>query len=528
MESILTRNRFISTADGSYDRYLLTDIILGRGSFGAVHAGYRHEGDGLWSRTAVKVLKNLEASGGGEVAAAYSAVREAGVSRAITRGVRTFTPWFGPGEIYIPMEKMDTNLHEYVNQMKFRLPEKEISSIIIQCITAVAELHEKNFVHRDIKPENFLVKRTLSGPVVKLADFGFAASVMDDTVVGQFVGTLVYMSPEVIAQRRGKDYPPAAEKTSRQYIQARDAWSLGCTFYYLLTATHAFVGRTEEEVELRIETGTFSQDKKKCKVRPVFRTSENKEWAELILRCFVLNPMERITVAEMLSCLPKMKIAKKVLAIHQAQKDTTVHQPPIRGLFLCRPDADIVVYSAPSKSSAKVLSATLNYPYMILVEDYTTTADRKSTPGSGSLPLSPLTGPLPSMPQWINVLYPVVGYVRSEKNGQHLFHDFCHAPHSPCPSLASLSSPSIRSPASPSLESPLGGPLPSGLRARRPLSFEDYPDTASYTAPRVFTDTQLNTPQGLPIRSPSPVPLDPLPCEKRLDKKGTVSRQLFG
>jgi serine/threonine protein kinase len=98
---------------------------------------------------------------------------------------------------------------------------------IDQVLAALAFAHERGVVHRDIKPANILIA---AGGVVKLTDFGIARSTGGPrlTGTGRTVGTLAYMSPEQI--RTGQ-----ADARS-------DIYSLGLTFYEMVTGRRAFQG----------------------------------------------------------------------------------------------------------------------------------------------------------------------------------------------------------------------------------------------------------------------------------------------
>jgi serine/threonine protein kinase len=101
---------------------------------------------------------------------------------------------------------------------------------IAQVLEALAYAHERGVVHRDIKPANILVG---AGGVVKLTDFGIARSNSEArlTGTGQALGTLAYMSPEQIG---------AGEVDARS-----DLYSLGLTFYEMVTGRRAMQGATE-------------------------------------------------------------------------------------------------------------------------------------------------------------------------------------------------------------------------------------------------------------------------------------------
>lgn len=113
-----------------------------------------------------------------------------------------------------------------------------IRSVVTQFVEvceAVDYVHSKGFIHRDIKPHNILL--TDSGRHFKLTDFGIAHS--DDmtkiTRAGDFIGTIKYMSPELLAAHRA-----GIDKRT-------DIYSLGVTLYEALTLRLPFDGDTDEK-----------------------------------------------------------------------------------------------------------------------------------------------------------------------------------------------------------------------------------------------------------------------------------------
>ncbi|ERF71301.1 hypothetical protein EPUS_03455 [Endocarpon pusillum Z07020] len=105
--------------------------------------------------------------------------------------------------------------------MKQKLSEEETRKVFIQLFQGIKYLHERNIVHRDIKPENILLTdKNLS---VKLADFGLAKIIGEQSFTTTLCGTPSYVAPEILAQTR-----------QRKYTRAVDVWSLGVVLYICL------------------------------------------------------------------------------------------------------------------------------------------------------------------------------------------------------------------------------------------------------------------------------------------------------
>jgi len=109
------------------------------------------------------------------------------------------------------------------------LPLEEAVNYTVQVAEALAHAERRHVVHRDIKPSNVLV--TPNGRA-KLVDMGLARLRQvgpheDQTASGVTLGTFDYISPE-----QARD-PRLADTRS-------DLYSLGCTFYFMLTGRPPF------------------------------------------------------------------------------------------------------------------------------------------------------------------------------------------------------------------------------------------------------------------------------------------------
>ncbi len=115
------------------------------------------------------------------------------------------------------------------------LPVALACDVIRQTAGGLLHAHTHGIIHRDIKPSNLMMAQDQT---VKILDFGLAR-VLDDqqrepgeelTQPGSPMGTFDYAAPEQLA------CPTSADARS-------DLYSLGCTFYYLLTGSAPFGDR---------------------------------------------------------------------------------------------------------------------------------------------------------------------------------------------------------------------------------------------------------------------------------------------
>ncbi len=91
-----------------------------------------------------------------------------------------------------------------------------LADVFHQTATALAALHEQNFVHCDLKPNNILLTRDKK---VKVIDFGQACPV--GSVKKRIQGTPDFIAPEQVRCE------PVTIQT--------DVYNLGATFYWLLS-----------------------------------------------------------------------------------------------------------------------------------------------------------------------------------------------------------------------------------------------------------------------------------------------------
>src|SRR5258708_9855961 len=117
-----------------------------------------------------------------------------------------------------------------------RFSEHEAVDMVLQIAQALEHANRRGLIHRDVKPANIVL--TYDG-IAKLADLGMARDTTDQALAraeaGMTIGTPFYMAPEQIAGRTDID------------VRA-DIYSLGATFYHLVTGQPPFPGKDVDTV----------------------------------------------------------------------------------------------------------------------------------------------------------------------------------------------------------------------------------------------------------------------------------------
>lgn len=147
---------------------------------------------------------------------------------------------------YLVMEFVNgVTLEKYVDEHG-PLTIAQACEFIRQAALGLQHAHEQALVHRDIKPSNLMITPKPNGPhdtrayTIKLLDMGVARvsqlsgqapseSLSTLTQGGAVIGTADYVAPEQLEDPHGAD------------IRA-DLYSLGCTFYFVLTGQVPFPG----------------------------------------------------------------------------------------------------------------------------------------------------------------------------------------------------------------------------------------------------------------------------------------------
>ena len=199
--------------------------LMGQGGMGVV---YRAEQENPRRTVALKVIRPGLQSGDllrrfAHEAQVLGLLQHPGIAQVFEAG--TADTGFGPQPFFAMELVRGRPLAEYAEAG--RLDVRQRLELLAKVCDAVQHAHQKGVIHRDLKPANILVD---DQGQPKILDFGVARATDADlrattpeTLPGQIIGTLAYMSPEQISGDPGR-------------LDTRsDVYSLGVIGYELLT-----------------------------------------------------------------------------------------------------------------------------------------------------------------------------------------------------------------------------------------------------------------------------------------------------
>ncbi|MCL2640323.1 MAG: serine/threonine protein kinase [Phycisphaerales bacterium] len=228
--------RIRTLADEQKDQQIPGYMLLSRLGAGAMATVYKANQMSLNRLVAIKVLPQKSSTNTEFVERFYKEGRAAAqlnhpnIVGAIDVGEAP------NGRHFFVMEYIDgETVHDRLENGQ-RYTEKEAIQIITQVAKALEHAHKAGFIHRDVKPKNIMIT---SEGVAKLADMGLAREASDaqaaQAEAGKAYGTPYYISPEQIRGEMDVD-------------QRADLYSLGATFYHMVTGRVPFEADTPSAV----------------------------------------------------------------------------------------------------------------------------------------------------------------------------------------------------------------------------------------------------------------------------------------
>ncbi|MDR1646000.1 MAG: serine/threonine protein kinase [Tannerellaceae bacterium] len=226
----------VSSQGERFSYYHCDEFCIGSGAMGEVYKGWC--ADYPEQKVAIKKVYNRHAENPQiRDRAKYEAslsINHPNLIRML--GYCEFDRQRGPVFIVSELIRGET-IDKFVTGIELSMRADIVSRMICSALDALACLHSQNppVWHRDLKPSNIMVENARN---IKIMDLGIATSdgISFGTLEGRGFGTYPYAPPEQITGQRNM-----INATS-------DLYSLGITFYELLTGVNPFAGGSDVDI----------------------------------------------------------------------------------------------------------------------------------------------------------------------------------------------------------------------------------------------------------------------------------------
>jgi hypothetical protein len=199
------------------------EALLGCGGMGAVFKATQRS---LQRAVAIKVLPREMVNDGEDSEFAARFRQEALTLAKLTHPgiVNIIEAGEAGGLLYLVMEFVDGSDLAHRLRLEGRLSTDQVLQVLVPVCDALEYAHRQGILHRDLKPANLLLTRE---GIVKIADFGIAKSLDDESLGGLTQTNVSVGSPDFLAPEA---WTPGVPLDARA-----DVYALGVTLYQMLT-----------------------------------------------------------------------------------------------------------------------------------------------------------------------------------------------------------------------------------------------------------------------------------------------------
>ncbi|KAL6659998.1 hypothetical protein ACP70R_002120 [Stipagrostis hirtigluma subsp. patula] len=164
-----------------------------------------------------------------------------------------------------------------------RLPEATAKDLMRQLAEGLKVLRGRKIVHRDLKPQdqlqtNLLLSSKGDAIILKIGDFGFARSLMQENLAATVCGSPLYMAPEIWQ--------------GEQYDAKSDLWSVGVILFQLVTGRLPYPGSNYNQLRRNILTSD------ELKFPPEIEADLCPDCVDLCRRLLRRDPMKHEIISE--------------------------------------------------------------------------------------------------------------------------------------------------------------------------------------------------------------------------------------
>ena len=277
-KKVFSKYELIPINKTEINQYYSFIALLGKGAFGEV---WEVEHTKLKQRRAIKIINKKSVKFDEECKKQFQKEMQILTQIDHPNIVRIFEIFESNDTIYLVCELIKGKmLSKKMTNQNFSEP--EIAILMSQILSALNYCHKKNIVHRDLKPDNIMFESNEKDAILKIIDFGQSSFFETNQKFTGFIGTPLFMSPELVSQEG--------------FGVKTDIWSAGIILYILLRGQLPFITSSLQILFNQIKVTKFTKD--------TFKTSEWDKVSEiakdLLSRMLTYNPKYRSSAEELL------------------------------------------------------------------------------------------------------------------------------------------------------------------------------------------------------------------------------------
>ena len=184
------------------------------------------------------------------------------------------------------MNKLDTDLRNYLQQNHNKLTWKERINFTLDIIDALSDIHKENAIHRDLHSGNILFLQ--KNQYLYISDLGFCGPA--DKPLNCIYGNLPYIAPEVIV--------------GKECTFASDIYSIGILMWDISSGQPPFINQHNYDLAIKIING----------MRPKIIPGTPSRYKDLMEKCWDADPTKRHDIQSLAYEIDKINKQRAYLA----------------------------------------------------------------------------------------------------------------------------------------------------------------------------------------------------------------------
>ena len=317
---------------------------IGLGAYGQVFKAKHNETGEIYAIKIIDYSRNNDSENNKVIDYNYNSIQQETSLMKILRDCQYIVKYYGSyfsrrsNTLWLILEYCSCgSVIDLMLSMDRTFTEYEIASITAMVLKGLDYIHNKNLIHRDIKGANILINEQ---GIVKIADFGVGAELINENNRKSKKGSPYWMSPQVAL--------------NADYNEKTDIWSLGITCLEMIEGDPPNSQLKPRFVIEKIGKDPPSADEL------LKGKKYSEEFKDFVKKCLEINQRKRPNAKELLKHDFILKFNKGKDFIKNLVKNHMKNVEKFREETLQENNKDIILESTPKVSNSAINSPKRN------------------------------------------------------------------------------------------------------------------------------------------------------------------------